>query len=178
MAKVFSLKASRLQDLIDFLNNISNEEIGKIKPGEERKMIVRYQKLFEEVSGQNEEYSSLIEAIRKDIKKFSEKYQEEIDAVYNDESLPTEERQIKAKVLVRQANKALEEEDKAKAEQLNLEEVKGKMIEVKVNSDERFQLLMDVFDKLASSKFNGAAVGEARKAIVELSEALDSAKEL
>lgn len=171
MAKVIKLKSIRVQDLITIFGALSPQEISKIKPEESVKTISRVQRLYEELEKANEHFVALNEKYLEPQRKIQEKYQEEIRKLRASKDMDEKAREKEIERMVAEANDELSRAMRKAEKELNYAKEGEKEVEVLVNSDERFALLKDVFEKIAAEKFI------VKKPICEISEAIDQARE-
>lgn len=168
--KQFTLKTIQVQDLINFFNGLTPDEIAKEKTDAPMKHITRVQKLIEELEKQNAAFVALTEKYNAPIVKAMEaaraKYQAYIAATPD---ATAEDKKMKETELVTASG--ISDISKEQNEKLKYEETGLKNMTVKIDSDERFEVLKSLFEKLAPTKFTQ------KKALTEIWEAVETAKE-
>lgn len=198
MAKVIKIKAIRLHDLTNVIGALSPQEIAKHKSGEEIKSVSRVQKLFEEMEEFDKPFAELLNKLEKESLEIRDKYQVEIDKILKDYSnldkdklskdalsVETTKKDLAVKELVKKAGDENDALSKLYEDEHKFEEKSQEVLEVKIGSDERFDLLKELFGKVAIERYNGGSnapsmeiAKKARIAIMETEEALSTAKEL
>lgn len=170
MSKVMSMKAVRAQDIVDFLNSLSPQEVADIRKEDTLKGIRFMTKLMDEISDSNKAFTDIIDKVKAPGDKIRLDGIEAINKIREGEGSDEEKKKaIDQKVDRINAEINLELEKQSKA--LGVEAVSEVVVNVTIGSDERFNFLKEVLEKKGPSKFNKI------KALAEVSEALEEAKE-
>jgi hypothetical protein len=171
MAKKFSLKSVRVQDLKTVIDGISNQELTKFKQSDVMKNIKNVSKVVLELEEANAKFNDLMGNINlgavEIVKPYKEAWAKKQEELKGDkEATEAASKAINDEAMVA-INAYMEKQNSDPAVAAAGEEV----VEVKVGSDERFALLKELFEEFAPSKING------KKPLIELSDALDAATE-
>ena len=172
MAKSFQLKARGVQDLINIYGALTPKEIATIKQDEAVKSISRVQRIFEELEKANDTFVKLSEKYNEPLLKLQQEYQEKIQNFRADSKLEEKEKEKEINKLVVEANSKIQKITKEQEKKLNYEKAGEAMVTVTINSDERFKLFQDIFEKVAAEKFLN------KKALCDCWEAIEAAKEV
>jgi len=168
MAKKFVLSAARLHDLNLFLGSITPAELTDSVPAEPMKAISRLPKVIDE-------------SIEPADKPFMDFYKEVVDVKseaalapfnvqlkeINDHDVSDEAKKALREPVLKAANEAIA----ALRVELGVIEKEKELVEVTITSDEKFELVKVLFDKLGSKKF------QIVRAMAEIKDAFDGAKE-
>jgi len=163
MAKKLLVKASRLNELHVFFNSISPQEIAEVSPAEPMKAIRGVSKLLDELEEANKPMIELGDAIEEQAKPVKEKFQKLVEKAESENE--------KQKVLA-DANKEVGKVLEKAREELKADVLEESEIELVIQSDDRFKLAKEVFDKLAAKKYRKT------QPLAEASEAFENAKEV
>lgn len=168
--KKFTLKATRIGDLINVLDALNPQDMAKIKQDDPTKYIARKEKIIEEMKAANKEYSELVEKRNAPIITLQRDFKKEFDKLEGN----TEEETKKLKEeLVTKFNAKINKISEEQTKKLKMEEAGDKEVEVTINSDEKFELLKDLFN----DKTNGAFLKfNVTKPVAEIYDALESAR--
>ena len=180
MAKQFTMKARDLNNLYSVISMVSKQELAKVKAGEEMKAIIRHEKLCRELDDQNEPYSDFLESkFNKPLKEYCKPYFDRAEAVMKDQTLSSEEKRLNIEEIDNEMRPVRNLKEQELSKELNLEEEAVKEVNVKITSEERYELLKFLMEKIIWDKFeiqNNPALS--RKLYVEAVEIIESAKEL
>jgi len=171
MAKVIKLKAARVQDLHNLFNALSPQEISKIKSEETMKSIRFNIKLVDELEEANRPYAELIDKVNSKIAPVREEHLKKISEIRNDKELTDADREAKMMKAVETANSDISSKVDEYGKELGANTMADDAVSVTINSNERYDFLKFVFDKIAPEKFVNS------KALIECADAIDSAVE-
>lgn len=170
MAKKFQLSASRLHDLNLFLGSVTPAELTDSVPNEPMKAISRLPKIIDESIEPADK--ALVDYFKSEVDPKSEEVLKPINvklmAIKDDPALSEEQKNAARAPFLSEANKALAELRKS----LGVEEHENLQVDVVVSSDEKFELVKVLFEKLGAKKFQSI------RAMAEIKDAFDGAKEV
>ena len=163
MAKSFQLRATRVHDLTMVVNSLTPQEITKNTGAETIKNIRGVHKLADELEEADKAYIEVTAKLDKVVEKVRDEFQEELKKVQGDKE--AEEK------LLKDANIEVKKVLKKESKKEKFEEVKEKLTNVLIGSDDRYKLLKELIEKVGPEKYIST------EALVETLDGIDSAKE-
>ena len=175
MAKKFSLKSVRVQDLKTVIDSISNQELTKFKQSDVMKNIKNVSKVVLELEEANAKFNDTMANINLGAEEIVKPYREQAKVLQ--ESMVGKSKEGKEvveaelKSLNDEATVAINSYVEKKNADPAVKEAGEQVVEIVVGSDERFALLKELFNEFAPAKFTS------KKPLIEVSDALDAATE-
>ncbi|MFA5385700.1 MAG: hypothetical protein WC364_13785 [Eubacteriales bacterium] len=175
MGKKFNLKNVRIKDCITVLDVIGREPkkaLAAMGDDEKNPRSLRHlHKLADELEAGIVDYLKVRSEASEEINEVRKPFQDEMDAALKS-ATNDDEYSLKEKEIGRRAQTALQEADKNVAEKYGLKELHEEISEVKIESDERFNVLKNVLEKEGVNMFSDS------KALLEVLDAIDAAESL
>ena len=170
--KQFTTTALNVENIIGFLNGLSPQEIAKAKGDESIKAISRSQKLIEEIEKQNDSFHQLtkkLDAMSEELGKAAKKQYATYLLMFPNST--DEHKKEKTEIMQSELNTKIEEVRANGMLSLNYGTAGEKEVTIKIDSDERMDLLKLLVEKVGPERFMQ------RKVLAEIWEALETAKE-
>lgn len=169
MGKIFKIKATRANDMVNVINSLSPQEMTKVDEAIPFVKGLRFAtKLADEISEGNKEYGELMDKVQGLVAVIRDEELLKLEAAKQGDDEGKEQRVQDA---VQHANAIINEALSKHSEELGVKAVAEKVVDITVNSDERFEYLKKLFEKHGVEKFVNA------KALVEIFDAFDAATE-
>lgn len=145
MAKTFILAAGRVHDLTTVIESLKPADIAKHAGDDTMKNINRVSKLIDELAAADGPYAELSKQVDAAAESVRKDFQEKLKSIGDDEGAKS--------VLVAEANESARKAITAKSEEIGYKEAGEKAVTVTVGSDERFDLLKKLVEKIGPEMY-------------------------
>lgn len=179
MAKQFETKMINAHALYTLFSSLEPNEIVALKPPDVMRAIKYVSKLKSELEGAVGDYDDLLGRVDSAVTAALREYQAKSRDVENNPELSEDSKKRKIAVLNVEASDCLQEKRDAVSLEVGLQESGDEMVQVRIDSDDRFVCLKDLFQKIVAGELKESKKNlRSLEMVGEIQDALDGAKEL